>query len=161
MQYLFKYWRAVRESWLQILNYVEDEDLDWVIDEGFHKLGNILNHVSKTYYWWLDILNRGEGTVEMPRGKPQTVEGFKKQFLSAHDELENFLTSIDESRLNDTFVVELEGQRAKVPLWWIFIRMFEHEVHHRAQVKMYLKKLGRKIPEHEFWNVLPEFIETS
>ncbi len=157
VQDYFKYWKYVRESWYNILEYVKDEDLDWVIDEGFHKLGNILNHASKTYYWWLGILYRGHGAPTMPKGKPRTVEGFKEQFKTAHAELEKFLSTIDWSRLDDVYEVNLEGEQLHVPLWWILWRMFEHEVHHRAQVKMYLKKLGRNLPEKEFWNIPDEF----
>ncbi len=154
---VFKFWKSIQESYLKILNHLNDEDFDFKLTEDMHSLKNILNHVFKVYHWWLDA-NIQDGKNELtPKGKPQTVAEFKEKFIEAQKRLEEFMNAWQWEDWEDTRIITLGGQRLKVPLWWIFWRIAEHDIHHRAQIKLYLKALNKPIPEEEFWNIPKEF----
>ncbi len=149
---LFTFWSNVRGSFYLILKYISDEDLAHAPWPTMKSLGDLLTHIPAAYHWWLEyIIKDGKG-IKPPAKPCQTVEEIQSLFKTAHDRLEEFINELTWQSLKQEHDVRDGNQTKKVTTYWILWHLAEHDIHHRAQVKMYLTHLGKKIDERDFWN---------
>ncbi|MGA7306965.1 MAG: DinB family protein [Rhodothermales bacterium] len=135
----FERYRAVT---LQMLDQVEEPDLDWRPLPEMMNLGQQFVHIAQAE----DLMIRGlfEDDWDLDRARlPKHVRDIDKlrmSFEDAHARARGKLDGLDVRGLFETFG-EPPSTRAS-RLW----ALLEHEVHHAAQISLYLRLLGKVPP---------------
>ncbi len=129
----------------------EDADFAWKPHEKSMSLGRLAAHVSDTNAAWADhtlTRDRLDWTPEMnpkdPATKPELLERFERQLAEAKAELAKF-----DSQKWDSNWKFVAGDQAwiddtKYNVWRTWV--INHTIHHRAQLGVYLRLLGQKLP---------------
>jgi uncharacterized damage-inducible protein DinB len=143
---LTKFWQhEVAPPIDKALQDVPDDKLDWAPANDMITLGNIFMHIAEASDWWINaIVNGNEYTNYTPcpsLPKPQIAA-----MLDAHRErLEEFFAGAPEV-LDEDYDMNRVGRNRTVTGRWIFLHLFEHDIHHRSQINHYLRILGIKPP---------------
>lgn len=149
---IFDFWKGVQGSFFKILDYLSDEDLEFNYDSEMRNLGELFTHVANAYHWWLEyIIHDGQG-IKPDLDVSKSIEEIKSRLRRAHQRIWGLIEKSSWNDLRKEYEVEEEGTRTTVSLMWILWHLVEHDVHHRAQIGLYLKKLGKKISPKDFWN---------
>ncbi len=108
-------------------------------------LGNIFMHIAEGSDWWLSaIVNGKEYTDYTPC--PSLPKPEIAGLLAAHwKRLGDFFARAPEL-LEGEYDMSKFGRDRKVDGYWIFLHLFEHDIHHRSQINHYLRILGIKPP---------------
>ncbi len=148
----FSFWENVRKSFYNILSYIHDDDLGYRPDDKVKRLGQILTHIPSAYHWWLEYIVKDGKNIEPPKESLRSIAEIRELFESAHRRLEEFMSDLTWDDLKKEYEVKEGEEIKKVSLLWIFWHLAEHDIHHRAQVKLYCTLKGIEIKEQDFWN---------
>ncbi len=138
------YWRnAIRPGLIEALEAVPDNKLDWTPAEGMIPLGMIFLHMAETSDWWYDEVMHGKASTELAFLDKQCPPKDKiAEYMEEHwERLERFFAEDEEAM---KAVYEREGDSWKISKsgYWIFMHLFEHDIHHRSQIHHYLRILA-------------------
>jgi uncharacterized damage-inducible protein DinB len=143
---LARFWsEEVKPPIGKALELAPDDKLDWAPAENMITLGNIFLHVGETSLGWIGaLIDGGEFTSLQPRKSPPKSE--IESVLDQHwERLEGFFGRAPQI-LGETYDLRPHGHDAEVTGEWIFLHLFEHDIHHRSQINHYLRILGIKPP---------------
>ena len=130
-----------------------DADYNYKPHEKSGKLGWLLGHLSDTAGDWA-IHTLTTDKLEFPEGHkfepyiPTSKEAMLAQFDKQVAEARTALAAFDDSKWDTNWKFVAGGQawidEPKYDVWrnWVM----NHMIHHRAQVGVYLRLLGQKIP---------------
>jgi uncharacterized damage-inducible protein DinB len=153
LEVLLENWSRFRSVTLQFLDLLEEDDLNWRPEPDAFSCGQQLLHIAQTEAYCIGGLFGGEwdtGMLKFPEAMP-SIEELRRYFTevrgTASERLES-LTEVDlatpHSGPNDS---------ASYPLrWWLWF-VLEHEIHHKAQLAVYVRQIGKVAPF--FANPLP------
>ncbi len=148
----FDFWKGVQGSFFKILSYLNNEELGFEYDREMRNLGEQFNHVANAYHWWLEyIIHDGQG-IKPDLDVANSVEEIQSRLRRAHQRIWDLIENSTWDDLRKEYEVEENGTRKTVSLMWILWHLVEHDIHHRAQIGLYLKKKGKRIPPEDFWN---------
>ncbi|MBD3216911.1 MAG: hypothetical protein GF310_01450 [candidate division Zixibacteria bacterium] len=142
------YWRnAVRPGLIEALEAVPDDKLDWIPAEGMIPLGMIFLHIAETSDWWYDDIIKGEASTELAFLDKQCPSRDKiAEYMEKHwERLEKFFAE-DEGAMKTVYEREGDSWKISKSGYWIFMHLFEHDIHHRSQIHHYLRILGISPP---------------
>jgi len=133
----FEDWRRVRAETEAVAERMPEDRLDFRPHPDLMHLGELARHIVGACYF---ILSRGLGrevaTPEPIKSKtPMTGTELRKE-LQRTDELVR--TTLSDFSEEDLKMTNSSGK----PKREVLRHLMEHEIHHRAQLKMYLKILG-------------------
>ena len=143
---LVQFWmEEVKPPIGKALELAPDDKLDWAPAKDMITLGNIFMHIAEASDWWITTVMDGKKYTDYtpcPSLPKPEIAGL----LDAHwKRLENLF-----SRSPEAFEKEYDMRRFKrdssVTGEWIFLHLFEHDIHHRSQINHYLRILGIKPP---------------
>jgi len=135
----FERYRAVT---LQMLDQVEEPDLDWRPRPELMNLGQQFLHIMQAE----DLMMRGlfDNEWDLERARlPKQVRGIdelRASFEDAHARTRKELDALDAHGLFAPFG---EPPSTKASRLW---SLLEHEVHHAAQISLYLRLMGKVPP---------------
>jgi uncharacterized damage-inducible protein DinB len=131
---------------LQALDIVSDDELDWRPDRTSYSIGQHLVHIAHAE----DMYARGlfENDWDFNRVRlPKTV-ATRAEVRQLHSEVRSrtmaHLQKTDVARLSDFCAVPTAPTPITLRSWLWFV--LEHEIHHKAQVAVYLKQMGHVAP---------------
>lgn len=140
------------ENTRKLLNAIpEGADFGWKPHEKSMALGKLAGHTADTCGDWAVHTLTTDGLVwnpEMapvvPTSKAQVLEGFEKNVKVAREALTGMTPAKWDSNWKMTAGDQTWIDDSKYGVWrnWVI----NHMVHHRAQLGVYLRLLGAKIP---------------
>ena len=136
----------IKPPLMQALEFAPEDKLDWAPKEGMLTLGNIFMHINEASAWWIDkiIDNKPYKDLTPCPSAP------KAEILTMMEEhwqrLEQFFARTPEI-LEKTYELKKPDKALTFEGHWIMLHLFEHDIHHRAQINQYLRILGIKPPE--------------
>jgi uncharacterized damage-inducible protein DinB len=134
-------WRAVRQSIRECLRLTPDDLLTWAPKDGMFALGLIYVHISTAIDWWLTTIIKDGGKWTPMRQLPiNDRQKLDDHLVGSLARLERFAREADLTRM-----YEFKGEQ--VSGYWAVLHLFEHDIHHRAQVKTYLRLNGIDPPD--------------
>ena len=131
---------------LQALDLVTDDDLRWRPGPKHLTLGQQFLHIAQSEDFQIQAYLNGDWDLERVRFpvRELKVEELRERLKETRSRTMAALTELDEERLDER--VELgEGQPVQTLRWWLWL-VVEHEVHHKAQVAVYLRQMGMTPP---------------
>lgn len=127
---------------LQTLEWIPEEKLGWAPREGLRTFGEHFLHIARTEEYYALGVMRGEWSMERYFSRPPSLnrEALQRVFEETRAETLQALDSLDGSRLDETVTVP------DIPVQWTLRSwlwyLVEHEVHHKAQLALYLREIG-------------------
>ncbi len=143
---LAQFWiEEVKPPIMQALELAPDDKLDWAPAKDMITLGNVFLHIGETSLGWIGaVIDGGEFTDLQPCKSPPKNE--IASVLNQHwDRLKGFFARAPQI-LRETYDLRKHGNDGEVTGEWIFLHLFEHDIHHRSQINHYLRILGIKPP---------------
>lgn len=147
----FPFRHEVRAGTLQAVRNLPDEHLEWKPPGGVHSIMGWLRHIAQSEDWWIQAGVHGRHDF-VPRRKSQladisSVLGYLEETRAVTEQL---LENWPASMLAETRPVP-PGYRAAprgtdLPLHWIMGNLYNHELHHRAQIYLHLRLMGLEPP---------------
>jgi uncharacterized damage-inducible protein DinB len=131
---------------LQALDLLKDEDLAWRPGPDHFTLGQQFEHIARSE----DIQIRGQFTGEWDYERARFsrhelgVEHLRALLCEARHRTLAALDELDEGRLDEKVVIG-DKDPANTRRWWLWL-LVEHEVHHKAQIAVYLRQMGKMPP---------------
>lgn len=131
---------------LQFLEILDDEELAWRPDEGSFSCGQQLLHIAQAEDFHLRGLFEGEWEMDRLRlpkqvGSAAEVRAF---FAEVRERTMARLDALDPAELSRTWEVPGAPMEMSLRSWLWFV--LEHELHHKAQLAVYLRQMGKVAP---------------
>ena len=153
LEVLLENWDRFRSVTLQFLDVLTDDDLNWRPEPDAFSCGQQLLHIAQTEAYCFRGLFDGEwdkGVLRFPEPIPSVAE-LRRYFTEVRDTSSQRLESLTEADL--AALHPGPNASADYPLrWWLWF-VLEHEIHHKAQLAVYLRQMGKVAPF--FANPLP------
>jgi uncharacterized damage-inducible protein DinB len=143
---LTEHLQRFRAVTLQVLDIVSDEDLSWRPDPDSFSCGQQLLHIAQAEDFYTRGLFENDWDLERLRLRKDVTsrEELRALFFAVRERTLARLQSLDDSSLGRIWHVP----NAPVPMtlrsWLWFV--LEHEVHHKAQLAVYLRQMGHVAP---------------
>jgi uncharacterized damage-inducible protein DinB len=140
-----EYYEKVRQRTLKVIACIPREKFDWTYHEGKFSFADIIRHLGaiERYMW-----------AENAQLKPSRYAGHGKELADGPDQVLEFFNKMHQESM-DIFgrltAADLERKcmtpgGAPITVWKWLRAMVEHEVHHRAQIYVYLGMLEIPTP---------------
>ena len=143
---LLEHMQRYRAVTLQALDMVRDDEMDWRPSDGHYSLGQQLLHIAQTEDLYAHGLFDRDWNYErarFPDALPDRA-ALREMFARVRAKTTHHLATLDPAELSR--VVEIPGSPLAHTLRsWLWF-LVEHEMHHKAQIGMYLRQLGRTPP---------------
>jgi uncharacterized damage-inducible protein DinB len=139
----FFFWERVRNRLLKGVENLTPEQLDWKPSGAIYSIADLLRHIADAESFWIEkvILNRD--CREVTKEAFPNLQAILKELERAHQETINFLS---EHTLED-WGKKYKIENHELSLEWILFHVFEHEIHHRAQIILMLRMQGIEPPQ--------------
>lgn len=142
-------WRRLNDDLVRLLQVVPDERLDWSPREDLWSFRRLFVHLASAREEWMTraIDDGGWNTIdgrdhETDRvGKHQIEEMLRRTW----ERIEVVFS--DQARLDATYK---DKWWDKAPLYdghWVAFHLLEHDIHHRADMMLYLALAGEDVPQ--------------
>lgn len=130
----------------QALDLVTDEDLGWRPGPDHLTLGQQFLHIAQSEDFQVQAHLNGDWDYERVRfpARELKVDELRELLKATRNRTIVALSELSAGRLNEQ--VDLgEGQPVQTLRWWLWL-LVEHEVHHKAQIAVYLRQMGKTPP---------------
>lgn len=139
------YWEKVRQRTLKVIARIPTEKFDWRYAEGKFSFADIIRHLATIErYMYAETVqlkpSRYPGHGKELADGPEHVLAY---FNRLHQESMDIFTRLSPEDLKQKCVTP---GGAPITIWKWLRAMVEHEVHHRAQIYVYLGMLGIPTP---------------
>ncbi len=131
---------------LQVLEIIADEELSWRPDENSFSCGQHLLHIAQAEDFYIRGLLESAWDMErlrLPKTVPSRAE-LRTFFGRVRDHTLTHLQSLDPSNLGNIWDVPGAPKPMTLRSWLWFV--IEHEIHHKAQLAVYLRQMGHVAP---------------
>jgi uncharacterized damage-inducible protein DinB len=132
---LMEFWRDVRRDIRECLKATPDDCFSWAPKEGMLTFGQLYAHLSTAIDWWCTKFIQDSGLWVSADQVPKERASLEQRLLQSFSRVERFAGSAD---LANKYAYE----NRTVTGAWILLHLYEHDVHHRAQIKTYLRQNG-------------------
>lgn len=145
---------AVRRRTREVAEMVQPEDFAWRPEKDALTVGEMLRHLwvseegvrraalNADFSYYEKRIPEGLRAV---LGTPSSLPEELARLESVHQETLRLVRDLPPARLEEERVHEALGFRRKV--YAMLLGINEHEIHHRAQLMVYLRMLGTPVPE--------------
>lgn len=131
------------EGTRKILSSLSDESLDVSIAKGHRSLGGIAWHIIATYPEMMNSTGLSLGSVDYKSMPPSTVA----EIVTAFDTvISEFTAALKSQWTDETLEIVDEMYGMKWPRGLTLGILLDHEVHHRGQMTVLMRKAGLTVP---------------
>jgi uncharacterized damage-inducible protein DinB len=129
---------------------VPDEHITWSPGAGLRSFGEQFLHIAQTEDFYSKGFFAGDYDFNLLKSadEPATRESLRERLSAAHEFTEQRLALLEAARLNEVIQVP------NVPVPWTLRSwlwyLVEHEIHHKAQLALYLREVGITPPFFAF-----------
>ena len=149
-----EHWTRYRDVTLKHLDLLSEEEMLWRPQPELFTCGQHVIHILGTEQYYFHGLFNGEWNptrLHFPTAFPSKVE-LRKEFEAIRARTLQASAALTDANLGD--IMHVPNAPVELPLrWWLWF-ILEHEIHHKAQLALYLRQLG-KVPPF-FAMVLPD-----
>lgn len=127
---------------LQTLYLVSEEQLGWRPGEGLRSFGEQILHIAQTEDFYTNGFFGGKWETERfaAPGEPLTRHGLRRRLDQTRQALLAELGRLEPRRLEAMVAVPNVPTEWPLRSWlWYLV---EHEVHHKSQLALYLRRMG-------------------
>ena len=133
---LLEYCWEVRQQIRECLKVTPEHLLSWAPKEGMQSFGILFIHISTSVDWWLTTVFKDGGQwIPASHHRLDDKESLDNHLEFSFERLEHFIGSAD---LSQMYISKEEALRGA----WIILHLFEHDIQHLAQIKVYLRQNG-------------------
>lgn len=131
---------------LQSLDLVTDRDLGWRPGPDHYTLGQQFLHIAQSEDFQIQGHLHGDWDLERGRfpDRALTVDELRVLLKETRDRTMAALDELDDGRLGEPVDLGNE-QPVRTLRWWLWLQVV-HEVHHKAQIAVYLRQMGKTPP---------------
>lgn len=140
-----QYYEKIRQRTQMLITVVPPDALDWSYMPGKFTIADQIRHIAaiERYMFIETIVGRPCSYTGCGKDLADGYDAVLKYFYEKHEESVAILHGLDNADLQRLCTTPA-GIQIKV---WKWLRsMVEHEIHHRAQMYIYLNMLGVKTP---------------
>jgi len=143
---LIEHLERYRAVTLQCLDLVTDQDLGWRPGADHYTLGQQFLHIAQSEDFQIQAHLFGVWDYERARfpNRALEVDELRTLLRETRERTILALKDLDEGRLGEP-VDHGEGRPIQTLRWWLWL-LVEHEVHHKAQIAVYLRQMGKTPP---------------
>ena len=137
-------WARFNEQLIRLVDYVPDDKINWSPKPELWNFRGILLHIAATRDGWLGGIGDG---IEAPNvwRTVRTKEEIKAAYARTWERVARFLSN--QARLDAQYEVQDEGEPPELASGhWIAFHLLEHDIHHRADILIYLTLLDVELP---------------
>lgn len=139
------YYDKIRERTKRLLAVVPPDSLDWAYMPGKFTIGDEIRHIAAIERYMF---------AETIAGRPSSYDGCGKEKADGYDAVMAYFDERHEESMAIFRALSDEDLQRKcttpgnatMPVWKWMRAMVEHEIHHRAQLYIYLNMIGVKTP---------------
>ena len=139
------YYAKIKKRTTTLFDYIPPEKIEWTYQEGKFTIGDLIRHLAtiERYMYAENVqlkpsLYKGCGTEYAER-----YENTIKFYNQLHEESMEIFSKLNEADLKKKCMTPAG---IEITMWKWLRAMVEHEVHHRAQIYLYLGMLNIKTP---------------
>ncbi len=139
------YYNRVRERTNRLIKTIPPEHLDFAYKQGKFTIGDQIRHIATIERYMFAETIAGRKSAYQGCGKELTdcYENVVKYFNDLHRESLEIFSGLSDGDLNRKCITP---GNAEMAVWKWLRAMVEHEIHHRAQLYIYLNMLDVKTP---------------
>jgi len=134
------------------LERVPEDRFEWRPHEKSYTLHQLAAHLAEAVHWTHALLEQDELDLDAPfdRVVPETKEEILRRFDEGVTQARSLIAAATPERLASTWTMIQGGQVALSMPKGAVLRsfIFNHNVHHRAQLGVYLRLLDVPVPGH-------------
>jgi uncharacterized damage-inducible protein DinB len=150
LESLISHLERYRAVTLQTLDLVPDDKLEWRLQQGLRSIGELFFHMGQVEAFYVAGLfeNRWDHAVFAPPPAPLTRASLREALAATRHRTLTALRALQAADLSAPACVP--GIPVQWPLRsWLWY-LVEHEIHHKAQLGLYLWRLGIEGPFFAF-----------
>jgi uncharacterized damage-inducible protein DinB len=140
-----EYYGKVRERTQKIIRIVPPDKLDWCYMPGKFSIGDQIRHIAAIERYMF---------AETLAGRKSAYRGCGPELADGYENVVNYFNELHHQSLeifagfSDDYLQQkcLTPGNAEITVWKWMRLMVEHEIHHRAELYIYLNLLGIKTP---------------
>lgn len=140
-----QYYDKIRERTNKLLQTIPPDKLDWSYMPGKFSIGDQIRHIATIERYMFAETIAGRISAYPGCGKELT-DGFEnviRYFNELHRQSLEIFNGLSDEDLKRKCVTP---GNAEIPVWKWLRALVEHEIHHRAELYIYLNLLGVKTP---------------
>jgi uncharacterized damage-inducible protein DinB len=145
IQPFLEYYSKVRERTLKLIRIIPHDRLEWSYMEGKFTIGDQVRHIAAIERYMF---------AETLAGRKSTYHGCGRNLADGYENLLSYFNELHRQSLEifagftDDYLQRkcLTPGDAEITVWKWMRLMVEHEIHHRAELYIYLNLLGIKTP---------------
>lgn len=139
------YYAKIRERTKRVISVVPPDKIDFTYKAGKFSIGDEIRHIATIERYMF---------AETIAGRPSAYKGCGKELADGYENILLYFEQLHQESLQIfSQLSEADLQRkcitpggASMPIWKWLRAMVEHEIHHRAQIYIYLNLLDIKTP---------------
>ena len=135
----FDEWEASHQGTLLLAKEIPDDKLDWKPHPEMKSLGELNKHIIGSIYFMLNRMLNKEMAIptQVSESKSLSREVFINELTATDKLVKEVLSELGPADLTKKAFTDRTGQDKTVG--YVIWHLKEHELHHRAQLKMNLK----------------------
>ncbi len=138
-------WANLNDMLIELVDFVPGERMQWSPKPELWTFHHLFLHLAEAREQWMNrAINDGEPDIDVYRNV-ESKEEIKAAFRETWARIERVFS--DQSRLDETY---RDKWWAEAPLrdgHWVAFHLLEHDIHHRADILLYLALLGIETPQ--------------
>jgi uncharacterized damage-inducible protein DinB len=137
---LTEHWQSVYDSIRRIIDLVPEDKWDWTPREGLWNSRGIAIHIADCRDSWLSFTVKDGEPYPNIWSTVRSTDDLRREHARAWARLQRFLAS--QEALDAEYEDDWDGKKVMLSGHWIAFHIFEHDVHHRAELLQRLALLG-------------------
>ncbi len=138
-------WANLNDMLIELVDFVPDERMQWSPKPELWTFHHLFLHLAEAREQWMNrAINDGESDIDIYRNV-ESKEEIKAAFRETWERIERVFS--DQSRLDETYRDKWWAEAPPRDGHWVAFHLLEHDIHHRADILMYLALLGIETPQ--------------
>lgn len=138
-------WGRLNSGLIELLDAIPDERMDWSPQPYLWTFRHLFQHVAEAReQWMVRAINDGEPDIDVYKNVYSRDE-IREAMRATWDRIERVFT--DEARLDATYRDRWWKEAPPYNGHWVAFHLLEHDIHHRADMLLYMALLGIKTPQ--------------
>jgi len=145
VQSFLDYYERIRERTNRVVQVIPPDKIDWTYKPGKFTIADIVRHIAAIERYMY---------AENVQGKPSRYNGCSKELADGYENIVAYFNAMHKESVDIYSKLTDEDLQRKcvtpggieITTWKWLRAMVEHEIHHRAQLYIYLNMLDVKTP---------------
>lgn len=145
IQSFLTYYAKIRERTKRVIAVVPPDKIDFTYKAGKFSIGDEIRHIATIERYMF---------AETIAGRPSAYKGCGKELADGYENILAYFEQLHQESLEIFSQLSAEDLQRKcitpggasMPIWKWLRAMVEHEIHHRAQIYIYLNLIDIKTP---------------